>query len=355
MVNFCERCTLAQLSIVVDPAVLYRQYSYETSKSETMRLHFRALWQAIKSQSQAESVIEIGSNDGDFLQFVRNGGADTVIGIDAAENLACIAQRKGVTTVIGILDDHTADCASRAVPLADVIVARHVFCHADDWHKFMRNVDTMANKDTLVVIEVPYVVDTLEKVEHDQFYHEHLSYLSIKAMAALLERTPFRIQKVMRFPIHGGAIAVFIRRRDFGGVADDSVGRFLDAENITESTWNAFSKAAWARMMNLERRVSDLNTAGQKVVGYGASAKSTVWIGACGFTKNEIAFIVDNTPQKQGKFSPGTDIPILPESALTKERADIAILFSWNYAKEIEAKNKSWVNEGGKFLNPHEL
>lgn len=354
VVNFCERCTLAQLSIVVDPLVLYRQYNYETSKSETMRLHFRSLWDAIQEQCRVESVIEIGSNDGEFLAFVKENGADSVLGIDAAENLAGIAQRRGITTVIGILDNDTAAIAARTVPKADVIVARHVFCHVDDWRGFMRNVDAMANKDTLVVIEVPYAVDTLERGEFDQFYHEHLSYLSIKAMTALLESTPFRIQKVMRFPIHGGAIAVFIRRRDCELEADQSVQEFLNNENITVEDWRAFSRTSNTRMEWLAQNVNTWRQQGKKVAGYGASAKSTVWISACGFMRKEIAFIVDNTPHKQGKFSPGTDIPILPESAMTDASADMAICFAWNFMDFIVAKNKAWVDGGGQFINPHE-
>lgn len=320
-----------------------------------MRLHFRSLWQAIQEQGKTESVIEVGSNDGEFLEFCKSNGAETVVGIDAAENLACIAQRRGITTVIGILDDDTAECASRALPSPDVIVARHVFCHADDWYKFMRNLDTLANKDTLIVIEVPYAVDTLERVEFDQMYHEHLSYLSIKAMAALLERTPFRMQKVMRFPIHGGAIAIFIRRRDHDAEPDVSVQEFIDAENINRETWADFTVAANQRLIALKKEVSDLVTVGKKVCGYGASAKSTVWISACGFTSKEIAFVVDNTPQKQGKFSPGTNVPVLPESSLTNDSADVAIVFAWNWMATVIGKNKAFTDGGGQFINPHEL
>lgn len=354
-VLFCEKCTLAQLGTVVDPAVLYENYCYETSKSETMRQHFVALWEAIKAQGNADSVIEVGSNDGDMLQFACENGADHVCGIDAAENLASKAIRNGVPTVIGILDDNTAKCASRVVPKADVIVARHVFCHANDWKKFICNLDAMANKDTLVAIEVPYAVDTLERCEWDQIYHEHTSYLSIRAMDALLEETNFRIQKVIRFPVHGGSIVIFLRWKYHECPPDASVAEFLKSERITLRTWELFEAKALWRMDKLKYELMALIREGKRVVGYGASAKSTVWISACGFTRKQITFIVDNTPHKQGKCSPGTDIPIVPESELTNAKADVAICFAWNFMREIEEKNMEWVKGGGRFINPHAL
>jgi novobiocin biosynthesis protein NovU/D-mycarose 3-C-methyltransferase len=357
-VLFCEKCTLAQLSVVVDPEILYQNYAYETSKSETMRLHFRSLWDAIKEQSKAAEVIEIGSNDGDFLAFARENWAEYVVGIDAAENLATVAIRRGIPTVIGILDEETAKCASRVVPHADVIVARHVFAHVDDWYGFIRNLDTLANLDTLIAIEVPYVVDTLARVEFDQVYHEHLTYVSLKAMEALLDGTPFRMQKVMRFPIHGGSIVIFLRRRDHPVEVDPSVQEFLSAENITVEKWAWFSAQAHTAIGYLKNKVSDLVGAraskrtGVTISGFGASAKSTVWISACGFTHREIKFICDCTPNKQGKFSPGTEIPIFPESDLMKQKPDYAIIFAWNYRDEIISKNQAYLDAGGHFIIP---
>jgi len=357
-VMFCELCTLAQLSVVVDPQILYSNYCYETSKSETMRLHFRALWDAIKQQSKAESVIEIGSNDGDLLEFSRQNGADQVVGIDAAENLAHVAIQRGIQTIIGILDDETARCAASVVPNPDVIIARHVFAHADDWHAFIRNLDTMAALETLVAIEVPYVVDTLARLEFDQVYHEHLSYVSLTAVEALLDGTPFRIQKVMRFPIHGGSIVIFLRRRDHPSEVDPSVQEFLNSEHITEQTWNWFSAQSHTCIQHLKNKVSDLlgmkaaKRTGVTIAGFGASAKSTVWISACGFTNKEIKFICDCTPGKQGKFSPGADIPIVPESEMMNQKPDYAIIFSWNYADEIIRKNQNYLDAGGHFIIP---
>lgn len=354
-VLFCERCTLSQLSVVVRSDILYSHYPYITSTSETMKKHFASLWNEIAKECVAESVVEIGSNNGDFLAFCKKHGAERVCGIDPAANLSADCAVRGIRTIIGCFDVESAKMAACEVPSPIVIVARHVFAHIDDWQGFMRSIDVLAKKDTLIVIECPYVLDMLEGAEFDTIYHEHLSYVSVKAVVELLSHSCFHLHKVQKFAIHGGAIVMMIRRDDSHVSPDGSVEEFLSQECITQESWSAFSKAAWTRVMELQRRVENMKSEGRRVVGYGASAKSTVWISACGFTRKEISFIVDNTPHKQGKCSPGTEIPIVPESELTNAKADVAILFSWNYSAEIEAKNAEWVKGGGRFINPHAL
>jgi len=145
-----------------------------------------------------------------------------------------------------------------------------------------------------------------------------------------------------------------LRRNDNGRLVDPSVNDFLARESITLESWKNFADSACDRISNLKIEVN-VHCADKKVIGYGASAKSTVWINACGFTRDDIAFIVDSTPQKQGKFSPGTDIPIVPESELTNVTADMAICFAWNFMDEIIKKNKAWIDGGGTFINPHSL
>jgi len=352
-VLWCPVCSLAQLSVVVSPEILYsKNYPYITSRSETMQRHFESLWRSIRGQCQAESVVEIGSNDGYFLQFCKQHGAEAVLGIDPAQNLQPDHAESGVISVCGMFDETSTAIARTAMPSVSVIVARHVFCHANDWSGFIRNLDTLSNRDTLVAIEVPYLVDTLARVEFDQMYAEHLSYLSIKAMTALLEHSTFRLQKVMRFPIHGGSIVLFLRRKDHPSEPDPSVQEFLNAETITLDTWRTFSETAHERIKRLSGLVK-MALASSKIVGFGASAKSTVWISACEFTSRDILFIVDETPQKQGKCSPGTDIPIVPESELTPAKANYAINFAWNFSEIIIAKNQKFIDGGGAFLNPH--
>lgn len=348
-VLYCGGCSLAQLSVVVDPEILYSGYPYVTSRSQTMLGHFAMLWQAINNECKPEKILEIGSNDGFFLDYCQQNGAKDVMGIDPAENLSELANSRGIYTVSGVFNDSNADKANRHFSGPDVVIARHVFCHIDDWKKFMLNMDVVCRKNTLVVIEVPYVMDTLERVEFDQIYHEHLSYLSINAMNSLLEGTTFTLHKVTRFPIHGGSVVIMLRRRDWGdGVMDTSVSEFLyKEEHEIGDKWADFGQKANYRINKLRDQVNESKQWG--VCGYGASAKSTVWIQACGFKRDQIQCIVDETKQKQNRLSPGTDIPVRNEDVLKLFR--YSVLFAWNFKEEIikKAKASGWE---GAFIIP---
>lgn len=219
-VMFCEECTNSQLSVVVDPNIIYSNYPYVTSKSDTMKSHFRNLWNEITKEAKPKSLIEIGSNDGLFLDFCHNEGVENVLGVDPAANL----QHKD--SICSLFDEQVArEIVDRGFR-PDVIVARHVFCHIDDWRGFMQNIEAISNPETLVVIEVPYVMDMLHGLEFDTIYHEHLDYLSIKAVEYLLRDFMFHIHRIVRFEIHGGAIVLMLRRDDCDTEVDPSVNIF---------------------------------------------------------------------------------------------------------------------------------
>lgn len=353
-VLFCPRCSLAQLSVVVDPAVLYKDYPYVTSNSETMHVHFAKLLSTIREEQSVLKVLEIGSNDGALLKYLRQEGATSLFGVDPAANLASRAEKDHIPTVASVWDRQCAqDLSAYFKDGVDIILARHVFCHVDDWKTFIHNCAVPSKKDTLLCIEVPYVKDLLEKGEFDTIYHEHTSYLSIRAMRAVLAGSPFRLHRIQKFSVHGGAILLMLRRTDYEGPPHGSCQGFLDAEDITEATWKEFAFGADKKIAELGAFVRNARTNGKRVVGYGASAKSTVWVNACGFTRREIEFITDNTPAKVWKYSPGSDIPITDEGALTRELPDYAVCFAWNYFEEIYEKEKLFREKGGKWIVPH--
>lgn len=351
-VLFCRDCTLAQLSVVVRPDILYANYPYVTSRSQTMQDHFGLLWESIKAECQPESVVEIGSNDGHFLKFCKQHGASAVIGIDPAENLRP-KDNSGIISICGLFDPTSASIARSAMPAVNVVIARHVFAHVDDWIGFMASLDTLANKNTLIVIECPYAQDLLDGVEFDTIYHEHLSYLSIRSVDVLLKHTPFHLHKIVKFSIHGGAVVMMLRRNDCDISPCSSVQSFLKSESISLNSWLLFGSQARERISDLRRAVSEkVYGESASVCGFGASAKSTVWINACGFRPSEISFICDSTPQKQGKLSPGSGIPIVDESALLQENPQYAVCFAWNFIDEIMRTQKPYLDNGGKFIVP---
>lgn len=352
-VMLCPACSLAQLSVTVNPNVLYSKYSYVTSKSDMMRHHFDSLWSWLLEGGDVKSLVEIGSNDGDLLGFACSKGVSAV-GIDPAENLVKIAREKhpSATSICGLFGMETAEMAKQACPSPDVILARHVFCHIDDWASFFKAIDLLAEKETRVVIEVPYAGKMLANLEFDTIYHEHLSYMTFKGMEAALGSTPFRIHDIKSYPIHGGVVAIILRRRDSSATPISDAVRMVESESLGDKEWDVFVNNSMELIQELRHKVQDYADAGHTVCGFGASAKSTVWMRMCGFDRRTIKFITDTTPQKQGKFSPGTDVPIVDQGALLRELPNYAVVFAWNYLEEILKLNKRYTDLGGKFLVP---
>ncbi len=349
---FCRGCGLAQLSTVVNRDTLYKNYAYVSSSSATMQRHYDRLFKDMESETTGKSIIEIGSNNGGLLQFARGRGFG-VLGIEPAENLVCVSRKNNIPTIceyFGI----TAARISRNQLLKDpaIILARHVFAHVDDWREFMAGLEVMAGKDTLVCIEVPYAVDLLHRIEFDSVYHEHLSYITLRPIVRLLQKTSFRIHRINRYGIHGGAILLMLRRWDYPYASHLSVDEMLAEEKVPEETWRWFADRTKEKIESLKALVKDLRSQNKIVSAFGASAKATVLINACGFTSKDIAFVTDNSPYKPGKLIPGTDIPVVDESEMLALHPNYAIMTSWNFETEVLAKMSKWRERGGKFIIP---
>lgn len=349
---YCPQCSLAQTSVVVDPTLLYAHYSYVTSPSQTMREHFGSLLRDIGTEVSNGSAVEIGSNDGLFLSYLADHGYGNVIGIDPAQNLVEQARKSGVQVINSFFNDESARQAHLSAGEVDLVIARHVFCHINDWKGFVKSLNLLASKNTLVCIEVPCVTDQIDACSFDQIYHEHLSYLSLKSMKALLSDTPFHLHRVIHYPVHGGASLVMIRRNDSPLPPHPSVLEVLEKENVTLKRWQDFAFEAELRIVRLRDHVKSLRSMGKRVCGYGASAKSTVWINACKFTKDDIYGVYDITAEKQYCFVPGTNIPVIHEGAFYADAADYAVCFAWNFLPEVLTKQGKWMETGGKFLVP---
>lgn len=348
-VMVCEQCSLAQLGETVNPEVLYKNYAYVTSRSQTMHRHFDRLCKDIISENDKGSIVEIGSNDGHFLTHALTYGLSPALGIDPAENLAGAAN--GIHQLVKFFDKTTALEAREMMPHPAHIVARHCFCH-QEWKPFMQAIDLLAKKDTLISIEVPYAYDLIQRVEFDSIYQEHTSYLTLKSVLALLKDTPFHIHAVVRYGIHGGCVLIMLRHNDNPSPPHLSADEMMAEEKITMDSWKDFAYRARMKIANLQKQVWELREKGKIVCAFGASAKASVLINACGFTRDDIHFVTDNSPHKPGRLLPGTDILVIEEDQMLSEHPDYAIMTAWNYETEIIAKCAKWRARGGKFIVP---
>ena len=348
---FCRGCGLAQLSAVVDRDTLYKHYSYVSSSSATMQRHYDRLFKDMESETTGKSIIEIGSNNGGLLQFAKARGFE-VLGIDPASNLAKDADEKGITSLCDYFSPRIAHTAHGVIKEPAIILARHVFAHVDDWQEFVEGLEVMAGKDTMICIEVPYAVDLLNRKEFDSVYHEHLSYVTLRPIVKLLANTSFRIHRINRYGIHGGAILLMLRRWDYPYAAHLSADEMLAEEAVMEFHWLNFADRAKEKIESLKALVKDLRSQGKVVSAFGASAKATVLINACGWTSKDIAFVTDNSPLKPGRLVPGTDIPVIEEGEMLSMHPNYCVLTAWNYEAEILAKMSKWRERGGKFIIP---
>jgi novobiocin biosynthesis protein NovU/D-mycarose 3-C-methyltransferase len=356
--NLCPSCSFLQLREVVDPAVLYSQYTYITSTSRTMDAHLKALADhllAVAGFSSAPRVLEIASNTGLFLKKFQVRGCD-VLGVEPAANISALAAADGVPTRTEFFDAKSAEAIRTEWNAADLIIGRHVFAHIDDLKGFLQALSAVSHNRTLIAFEVPYAVDFYEGFEFDTIYHEHLSYISVRGIKKLLENSPFVLHRVNRYPIHGGSIVFMLRHRDGSDGAHRSIDDALQVEGrlglASPATWVRFSERVHQIQAELVDLIRGLRKKGKRVIGYGASAKGNTLLQSCGLGREDLDYIIDNTPFKQGRVAPGSWIPVASPERLLEDQPDFALLLAWNFAPEIIQREQQYQACGGRFIVP---
>jgi len=354
----CTTCWLVQLTRVIPAEIMFKNYVYIPSTSTTMLDHFESL--SIESSKKAHLrkknlVVDIGSNDATLLSYYKKNGA-RILGVDPAENLAKKANAQGIPTMVHYF---TKDLARRIVAdhgTAKIITATNVIAHIDDLHDAVDGVRALLHPQGLFVIEAPYLVDLIDNNEFDTIYHEHLSYFTIHPLQRLFGKHGLRIIDVVKQHIHGGSIRVYVSHVNSSHTTHPRVGKFLIEEKVkqfhTISTYDTFAVRISQMKKNLVSLLKRMKKEGKSIIGYGASAKGNVLENYCAITPNILDYIVDSTPYKQGKYTPGTHIRIYPEEKLLKDQPDYALLTSWNFAEEILEKNSKYREAGGRFIIP---
>ena len=353
---FCPQCALAQIGETVPPERLFRDYTYASSVSDTMVEHARTLVEALIERYDLGStsrVIEIASNDGYLLQFYKARGIP-VLGIEPAANIAQLAIKKGISTLIEFFDEGLARRLAAGGQFADVIHAHNVFAHVPDPNTFVGGIKQVLKPDGVAVIEAPYVRDLINKLEFDTIYHEHFSYYSVSSVEALCRRHGLMIRDVELLPIHGGSLRLFVTHE--GGQVSAHVAELLAKEKaeglLTFGYYRDFADRVARLKQQLLALLQRLQNAGHRIAAYGASAKGSTLMNAFGIDRRLIEFVVDRSQLKQGRFTPGNHLPILPPEALLKRRPDYVLLLTWNFADEILAQQGEFRRCGGKFIVP---
>jgi SAM-dependent methyltransferase len=331
----CRRCFLGQLSMVVRPDLMFREYLYVSGVSRTFREHFdglagRALeWVA----ARPAQVLDLACNDGTLLEAFRRRGA-VVRGVDPAGNLVALAQGKGLEVVEG----YWPQARSSASGPFDIITACNVLAHVAEPREFLRAALESLAPGGAVVVEFPYCRSMVLNREWDTIYHEHLSYFLMGPILRLADGLGAAVIRAELVPIHGGSLRLALQPSRGGHCAEAQ--RLAESESrdgLNElATYHAFAGAVEETCGSLLRVVGDQATAGRRVIGFGASAKGNTLLNCAGLS---LDYIVDDSPLKHGYLTPGRNIPIRSPEALDREEKDLAVLLlAWNFAREIVAK-----------------
>ncbi|NQV83955.1 MAG: class I SAM-dependent methyltransferase [Rhodospirillales bacterium] len=357
-VFFCETCNHVQLLDVVDPAVLFENYVYVSGTSPSFVKHFDDYASALIDRfapAEGSLVIDIGSNDGTLLAAFQKRGLRG-LGIDPARDIAANATKAGVETIADFFSLGLACKIATERGHAAIVTANNVFAHADDLTEIVQGVRTLLAPDGVFAFEVSYLADVVHDTLFDTIYHEHLAYHSIKPLETFFAAQGMRLFAVEHIASHGGSIRGIAGLIDGAHPADGSVAALITEEQAAgldrSETFKAFAADIDALGLQLKALIKDIKADGKTIAGFGAPAKATTLMYHFGIGADEIDFIVDDSPLKQGLYSPGTHIPVVASGALYKRRPDYVLILAWNFASAIMDKHSAFLDGGGRFIVP---
>lgn len=355
-VGFCPKCMMVQLLEQPDREKMFHEnYAFFSSTSSRMAVHFKEFAYDIKSSfltGKDPFVAEIGSNDGIMLKNFAEAGIRH-IGIEPSANVAEVARGKGINTICKFFDENTAREIVAANGQADAFLGANCMCHIPYFHSIAEGIKLILKPTGVLAFEDPYLGDIMEKTSYDQIYDEHAFYFSVGSVSYLFEQHGMEVFDVMPQKVHGGSMRYLV-----GHYGAHPISENVATQRRKEETLGLYHAETYDKLRaNIEysrdelmKLLRDIRRQGKRIVGYAATSKSTTVTNYCGITPDLVEYISDTTPIKQGKFSPGAHIPVRPYEEFKKSYPDYALLFGWNHAEEIMAKEEAFKSTGGKWI-----
>jgi C-methyltransferase C-terminal domain/Putative zinc binding domain/Methyltransferase domain len=356
-VGLCHGCGHVQLIDPVPPSAMFEDYLYMSSASDTLKGHFDDLSRLLVERHKLQTddlVIDIGANDASLLSAFRRHGVRT-LGVDPARNLASLSADRGVERFTGFFGASTAPEIVARWGRAAIITATNTFPHIPELRDFVTGIHTALAPRGAFVIEAHYLVDMLDQTAFDTIYHEHVSYWALTPMRQLFARMGMEVVRAERLPIHHGQLRVWVQRKGEGDV-DETVAAILENERRLGigqlDTYQAFGDRVRQIKRDLQSTLTRLKREGKRVVGYGAPAKGSTLLEFLQIGPDLVEYIADRSALKQGRYTPGSHIPIVSPERLLADRPDYTLLLAWNFADEVLRQQAPYREKGGKFIVP---
>lgn len=348
VVFFCPECKNVELGEKVSRSRMFEDYYYLSSVNLGLVRYFEGLARKL-ADAGARFVVDVGSNDGILLKPLKELGIKAV-GIEPSINVSKIANDQGLTTVTSFFNADAVERVKSEWGKPDVIVASSIFTHLEDPHEFINNVKDLLSDDGSFIIEVEYIGNIIKDVQFERFYLDRIFYYSLSSLKNLFESHGMSIVDVEEIEPHGGSLKVTFQKKAFARPPAPAVTRMLEAEkeHLTAESLQAFKHTVSTAITAFREKLEEYKRQGLKVAGYGAPARVATITNFGNIDPSLITYIVDDSPLKQNKFSPGMHIPIVPGSYLESERPDVLVVFAFEYFDDIRKK----VGEGYRFLLP---
>ncbi len=356
----CENCFLVQIDEYKKSNEIFNEkYAYFSSFSKSWLAHSKNYVEMVIDRFRLDEksfIIEIASNDGYLLQYFKERDIPC-LGIEPSSNTAAVAKEKGIDVIVDYFGVPLAENLVEMKRKPDLLLGNNVLAHVPEINDFVEGLKIALNDKGIITMEFPHIMNLIENNQFDTIYHEHFSYFSFLTVKSIFEYHNLEIFDVDEIPTHGGSLRVYAKHKeDNTKEISSKVQQLYDLEISKKMNsldfYKGFQEKANIIKNNLLQFLVEKKLKGKRVIAYGAAAKGNTLLNYCGIKKDLIEYVVDLSPHKQGKFLPGSHIPILNEEKIKETRPDFIIILPWNIKEEIMNQLNYISNWGGKFVIP---
>ncbi len=359
---FCESCFGVQIVDKINESDLFEDYFYFSSSINTLSDHFKnhakELVKRFFPKPSESKVMEFGCNDGILLRPLSEEGIGTLIGIDPAVNVVNQIEIPNVSVINDFFNENSAQSIVKEFGKMDMVLANNVYAHISDMQGITRAIDQVLDEEGVFIFEVHYLDKIINDMQYDMIYHEHIYYHSLLSLENHFKRYGMVIFDVTPLQIHAGSMRYYVRKdhQKASNPVKDSV-ELLRNEEIKKgfdrfSTFSSFAKKIKQQKSELNNCLNEIKKQGKTIAGYGASGRANTMIQFCGIDHNQLDYMIDDAPAKQGFYTPGSHFLIKSSEVLDIDPPDYILVFAWSFFEEISKKNKKYLLDGGKMIIP---